>query len=236
MITRKVCDVRATVIRVSLALLLTSACHDRQPVARPPDDMIAVPAQTFVGDATRCITGTTTPQPVRERLKAQLTVPAFRIDRHPARCEDFTRCVGAGACKHEDVECENGLAVARRKAAAAYCGWRNARLPSWNEWQLAIRGPEGWDYPTREERDEYDYPAELGGTKYVSPLGIEYVFNAKVPLNQEATRDDDCWNPDPEREGSSLQIAPIFGFTHGKLHASLGSESLDRVAFRCVRD
>lgn len=232
-------DMRFVATCASLAALV-SGCSSRRSVVPPPDDMIAIPAQTFVGDDTTCVAGTTSARPHSELFRVRLTITAFRIDRHLVTCAEFEQCVSAGACRHENedmMKCQEGLAAAQRPPATAYCHWRNARLPSWNEWQLAIQGPDGWEYPTGHvHRPEFDYDSEPGGTRYTSPFGVEYLFNAKPFLGDELTRDDDCFSISPDRNNSPVMVGPITGFTVGMIHESTDTDGSEHGAFRCVRD
>lgn len=218
---------------VACAVTTLAACHhDRKPVAPPPDDMLAIASRTYLGDSVGCPAGATTRRPLSETYKVQLQAPAYKIDRRLVTCEQFDSCVSAGVCKHDDVMCVDGLVSVRRKTAAPYCQWRNARLPTWIEWQLAIRGPDGWDYPTHDKHPEYDFE-EVAGTRTTSALGVEYRFNAKVPLNAELTRDDDCLSPAPD---APVVMGPVSGTTAIQLGETIDREGTERGSFRCVRD
>jgi hypothetical protein len=222
-------------IRCTCAVAILAACrHDHKRVTAPADDMVVIPARTFVGTALECAPGTTARRTPSATSNAQLEAPAFQIDRRLVTCEQFERCVSAGVCKHDDLMCVDGLISVRRKTATAYCQWRNAKLPSWNEWQLAIRGPEGWQYPTADKRPEYDFE-EVGGTHVASTFGVEYRFNAKAPLNAELTRDDDCFGV-PDTPDAPVMIGPVSGQTAIQLGETVRGEEMERGSFRCVRD
>jgi hypothetical protein len=113
-------------------------------------------------------------------------------------------------------------------------------LPSWPQWQRAIRGPRGFRYPRGMTWDDgYRSDPEITniGHIYASPEGVEYFVADPLGLiTQELTRDEDCM---PYREPE-----------RGHLLVSLHTHELDRTivfdrmhgpkglhsAFRCVRE
>jgi formylglycine-generating enzyme required for sulfatase activity len=215
-----------------VAMAVLAGCSRNRP-SPPADDMIAIPAQKFIGDDTDCPAGTVNRRSFDQWHHVALRAPAFRIDRRVVTCADFDRCVDAGACTHKLMKCKEGLAAAQRPAAEAYCKWRDAQLPSWNEWQLAIRGPDGWEYPTgHEKRPEFDAPETPEGTVYTSPEGVEYRFNARSFLGNELTRDDDCLETAP----GFFFPAVISGFTIGMIYETMSKAGTERGLFRCVRE
>lgn len=202
--------------------------------------MIAIAGQTFLGTDTDCAAGTTMQRGQNPLSPVRLTVAAFHIDRRVVTCDEFERCVDAGACTHKFgmMRCLAGIAAAQRPAAMDYCKWRNAQIPTWNEWQLAIRGPDACDYPTcHEHRDEYDlYDSNEGGIPTRSPMGVEYRWNGHAWLANEITRDDDCWDPNEGQGDGRLMVGPVSGYVSGMIHESVDKPGTDRGMFRCVRD
>ena len=222
------------------SMMMAAGCAHRRPSPPPPDDMISISGQSFVGDDLGCAAGTLVERHYDQVARVQLTVRTFQIDRRVVSCEEYERCVEAGACTHKwDVmRCMDGIAAAQRRAAMAYCTWRNARIPSWDEWQLAIRGPDACDYPTcHEHRPEYDlYDSNTRGIITKSPMRVDYQWNGHAWLANEITRDDDCWDPNPGMGDGSLIVGPVSGYVSGAIHASVSKPSTDRGMFRCVRD
>ncbi|MEW6778040.1 MAG: SUMF1/EgtB/PvdO family nonheme iron enzyme [Bdellovibrionota bacterium] len=90
-------------------------------------------------------------------LAKPFSLKAFRIDRTEVSVADFSKCVGAGACKEPETgpPCnwrkpgrENDpVNCVSAKAAEAYCRWRGKRLPSEAEWEKAARGEDGRKFP-----------------------------------------------------------------------------------------
>jgi formylglycine-generating enzyme required for sulfatase activity len=69
---------------------------------------------------------------------------AFDIDRRTVTCNDFRRCISAGACSEPGREgsgdhCDHDVAVVTYSSAERYCQWRHARLPRVVEWERAAR-------------------------------------------------------------------------------------------------
>jgi len=221
----------------SFPLMATCGHPKAQP---PPDDMITFRGQSFVGDDFVCAPGTTTLRDSASIFRARVSVRDFTIDRRVVTCAEYERCVDAGVCSKAPavMKCLSGLAAVRRDGAAAYCSWRNAKLPSWYEWQLAVRGPDACEYPTcHEHRPEYDSAgSDEAGRPLVSPGGVEYRWDAHSWLANEATRDDDCWRSYPAEHPDWVSVGPVSGFTAGALHASVDNPNAGRASFRCVRD
>jgi formylglycine-generating enzyme required for sulfatase activity len=116
-------------------------------------------------------------------------VDPFEVDRSAATVEDYRRCVSAGACAGEglgghewsgvgwveDPLCHAGAAgqeralvnCLTREQAAAYCAWREARLPTDPERSLLDRSGRGQAHPQpfcdRPGRDNPFGLCDLGG-------------------------------------------------------------------------
>lgn len=83
-------------------------------------------------------------------------VPAFAVDREPVTCNAYQACASEGRCPHQELSscARPQRAIVDHDAAAAYCRQRGARLPTYLEWQRAVRGIGGDLYPTGDTWDE----------------------------------------------------------------------------------
>ncbi len=85
-----------------------------------------------------------------EAEQVTLSVLGFLIDRTPVSCADYEACVLGRRCAPHATPsgCTANVAVATFQNAIQYCFlWRKARLLDWNEWQLAVRGPDNDLFP-----------------------------------------------------------------------------------------
>lgn len=121
------------------------------------EDLVTIPGGPFRGRNPAC------PKPglaaanawEDKRPDESLSVAAFSIDRRVATCADYNACVAAGSCGPlREIECSDGKAAVSGAKALDYCRWRGARLPSYREWQRAIRGVDGDQFPTGKLLDE----------------------------------------------------------------------------------
>jgi len=174
--------------------------------ARAPgliDDMIAFPAGAARGRLLTCDHEhklSETAEPVED---SPFSVTAFEIDRRTVSCVDYGACVDSKVCRSLDDhgECNLERAVVRYANAAAYCRWRGARLPSYAEWQRAVRGSEGRLYvtgSTYEPKSACTQPTshdpagdhEGRGCQQVSSDGV--MFSTRSLSGVEWTGDEAC--------------------------------------------
>jgi len=126
--------------------------------ARPTliDDMVTFSTGKSRGRIPNCDRAPTIRADDEPVDDVEYEVPGFEIDRRPVSCVDYEACIAGGGCRTfgRDSGCLLGHAVVTSSEAAAYCEWRDARLPEYREWQRAIRGAEGRVYVTGSKLDE----------------------------------------------------------------------------------
>lgn len=173
----------------------------------PPEvreDMVAFAAGKARGRRLSCGTADPHDSEASHPPDTENDVVAFAIDRRPVNCDDYGSCIAAGACPEAGVMeiCEGGgRAQVRSDHAAAYCAWRGARLPTYLEWQRAVRGVAGNVYPHGNAPDparDCLHPTEphdpagspLVGCEQVSSDGVTYFTESAVAY--EWTGDEAC--------------------------------------------
>lgn len=73
--------------------------------------------------------------------EVQLELPAFKIDKYTVGCEQWRACVASGACTQKTgKDCYDDLVQKTYDQAVELCRWRGGRLPTYPEWQRAVRG------------------------------------------------------------------------------------------------
>lgn len=173
-----------------------------------------------------------------------LPIEPFRIDFAAVTCAEWRECVVAGACLPDGVEawedkdpeapgwplgwCVYGAANVSQSQADAFCRWRGGELPSWAQWQHAMRGnrsttrvePEECRTP-RDPHRHHDHPYDRPECELVSSYGVSFIL--KNWNFVERTRDRWCGNPEKFLAVSTLPLEL------GKFSTSDGD-----VEFRCV--
>jgi hypothetical protein len=192
------------------------------------EQMVTIPSGPAVGTALRC-------------GEHQTALDGFRIDRDLTSCDAFNACVHAGACPAQHESCRHEAAVVGHGAAAAYCQWRHAELPSFAQWQRAIRGPEARLYPTggawlrdlgcaQPTISESDAVSGALRCRNTNAAGIvHYVLD---PNEIEWTRDDDCI--DPKQPQERLPVG-VNVYVESLDREFLRPSSADYGEFRCVK-
>jgi len=207
------------------------------PPTPPP---IRIPASEAVIRQLECPAGTAHPVPgvVQKRQR----VEAFAIDETTTSCARFRACVAAGACEGSDMrdctyggDCCHGAAFVPATQATAYCAWQHARLPSYAQWQRAVRGTEGrvFPHPMGQRWDPAlacEHPSSTSQMRrclHRSDDGVEYATENRNM--GEWTRDLDC-----ARDGG-LHLAPVNADLLGT-RLDLPNVARLRAEFRCVTE
>ena len=197
-----------------------SAAHTAALVdSRPPgavDDMIAIPSGYYPWDTRTC----------NERTDYERTARPYQIDRQPVLCADYRACVKAKHCPSfgratctfdQTAPREYNNATVSREAAAKYCAWRGAALPSVGQWQKAARKdgrfyPNGYVFDLLRTCKIPDDPTQLSDRDraiammrciYTSPYGMD-VSLLQSMVDGEWTRDDSCPSED---DGTAKPLA-----------------------------
>lgn len=197
------------------------ACASHAP---SDEDMASIPAGPPIPVRLRC------PPP-----PSDTPIPAFDIDRHLVTREQYTTCVDAHACTDEGDEFPFA-AVVSHAAADAYCKWRHARLPTWHEWQRAVRGPDANLYATGSNWDPVAgcrVPTLKGEVssrvrcENTSADGVTYYVQDQ---HDEWTSDDDC--VDAKNPAQRQPVAISLGVALGRGGVR---EDNYHAQFRCAR-
>lgn len=224
---------------------------DPASVTPPRREMLSIVGGAFLGADMWCFEGTTQvkyPDDPKDAPKDRvpLSVPSFTIDKSVVQCGELQRCFAAGACENTYKDprdtCYHGIAVATLKTATQFCAWRGMQLPSWFQWQRAMRGRDGWVYPRGLTWDDsYDHDPRIPGRgrPYLSPDGVEYFMtrgDLKASLDQEFTRDLDCKRKtSPEAGDLRLPVSVLLDYD--RLNVVVVTErdpEFGREQFRCV--
>ena len=188
------------------------------------EDMASIPAGPGFPLRLRC------PRP-----PSDAPVPAFDIDRNIITVEQYRTCIDAHACTEEPDDFPLA-AVVSHASAEAYCKWRHARLPTWNEWQRAIRGADAKRTPTGSAWDPVagcrvpTMKNEVAGRVRCENTTVDGVTYYVLDRNNEWTSDDDCVDAkDPtQRQPIALNLIEVLD-RGGPREAGFHAE------FRCAR-
>lgn len=214
-------------------LPVTDASFDEEsPHAEAP--MIALADSFAMVAQLRCANGRV-PLPSDKKVERRVRIPAFNIQRSTVTCSQLGQCVRMGACEvHRGMStCREGVAVVPLDVAIDFCRWKGGTLPTYAQWQRAVRGLNGAVYPVGSKegaRSECQRPSSTSDLMprcvHESPDGVE--FATSNGNEGEWTSDVDCVQSD-----TPSKFAP--------LEADLGGNELDHVSlfddraeFRCV--
>lgn len=142
------------VLVLSAAVASTSCSRDdrgsRSPRPEEVPEAVAIPASTMTSGVAIGY------------LRTTFALPSFHITKSPITVTRYRQCMDAGACTQPNATspaCSTGKRMPERatfvmgtesadlpitcttpKQAAEYCSWLAGRLPSAEEWMLAVRG------------------------------------------------------------------------------------------------
>jgi formylglycine-generating enzyme required for sulfatase activity len=123
--------------------------------------------------------------------RANLSIPKFFIDKHPATNANYSAYLAATGYKPRDPAnwLKHWKGAVRPPAALAdlpvtylslvdaraYCAWRagGARLPHTYEWQYAAQGTDGRPYPWGATKDAAHFPHGTTGNTYGGPEPVD---------------------------------------------------------------
>lgn len=135
---------RTSTMFVAITTLVACKSDRPDPLVTPPTlDLVTIEA----GPAAVHTVGCPPDGPLaNDGVVRRVSLSAFAIAREPVTCEELTKCRRAGVCGSIALTCTTGFAFERHEDAEKYCRWVGGRLPSYAEWQRAIRGAEGSTY------------------------------------------------------------------------------------------
>jgi hypothetical protein len=213
----------------------------------PPEDMVKIPAGAYRirvlnyrndGVCTPEVAGS--PEETTDQAWPDRTVQmeAFEIDKDVVGTGDYCECAGEHACpearqimidskQREDDYCDAGFrrpAEVTARAAAAYCAWRSVRVPTFTEWQAAMRGHDGV-YP---KCDVAIGPKQ--DCRFTSPTGAQV-----RPDLYEWTRSQECFSQYHGATATAIMTARVYTGDHFGVPGQTEHEN-DVATFRCVRD
>ena len=161
-------------------LLLLSGC------AKPPEDMVLIPAGEFKMGSNEVDTeakaiqyGDKRPWYANERPESKVNLKAFYIDRYEVTNAGYLEFVKATNHRQPDYwqngiyppnTDKNPVVTVDWNEAKAYCEWKGRRLPSEAEWEKAARGTDGRRFPWGNEF-EIKKTNALGAYNGLLPVG-----------------------------------------------------------------
>jgi hypothetical protein len=249
---------RATLLPLALSLVgcgtsdvpSTIECSSSAlgPPFRVVKEMVAIPGGSFRGTNYQCEPGTLTfTYGVIGDAQGQsvtLREVPFAIDKSLVRCDELKRCIDAGACTgnlRARFSCVEDIAITQVDTAMQFCAWREMRLPSWRQWQRAIRGRHGLKYPRGMEWDDgyrHDPHIPHVGHPYTSPDGVEYFVRnqEQASISFELTRDEDCDSFPPHQIGQVLATPHVHELDWTYIDKHTHQDASSFASFRCVRE
>lgn len=135
--------------------------------------------------------------------QAKQKVAGFAIDKQVVSCRDYLECIRQKGCKPDKYEsyetllkndssiCRNDEACVPVDQAEAYCAWRGRQLPTFVQWQVAVRGAAG-DGTVDAQCRQRGYAADC---QVVSSFGVlvSESMGSLYDDHEEITRSLDCF-------------------------------------------